>query len=83
MPDLWLTNLLCEADESRLQQETRQLLAVLPDLPGQLLLVSNEVGQGVVPLGELSRRFVDEAGRLHQQLAAGMTRVIYMVAGLP
>ena len=45
-------------------------------------MVSNEVGMGVVPMGELSRRFVDEAGRLHQQLASRCERVTLVVAGL-
>jgi len=80
---LWLTNLLCLDDAARLQAETNALLEVLPLLPGQVMLVSNEVGLGIVPLGELTRRYVDEAGRLHQQLAAQLDTVIFMVAGLP
>lgn len=80
---LWLSNLLGDPDPGRLAHERDALLAVLPQLPGDLLLVSNEVGQGVVPLGELSRRFVDEAGRLHQALAARCERVVLVVAGLP
>ena len=78
---LWLGNLL-GASASRLERETAALLETLPALPGQILLVSNEVGQGVVPMGELSRRFVDEAGRLHQRLAAICERVTLVVAGL-
>ena len=78
---LWLNNLLL-AGEGVCQREQAALLDVLPALPGRLLLVSNEVGQGVVPLGELSRRFVDEAGRLHQRLAALCERVTLVVAGL-
>jgi adenosylcobinamide kinase/adenosylcobinamide-phosphate guanylyltransferase len=46
-------------------------------------LVSNEVGQGVVPADPLSRRFVDESGRLHQRVAALSQRAIFVVAGLP
>jgi adenosylcobinamide kinase/adenosylcobinamide-phosphate guanylyltransferase len=45
--------------------------------------VSNETNMGVVPLGELSRRYCDEAGRLHQQVGAICERVILTVAGLP
>lgn len=78
---LWLGNLL-GASAARLERETAALLETLPALPGQILLVSNEVGQGVVPMGELSRRFVDEAGRLHQRLAAICERVTLVVAGL-
>lgn len=80
---LWLTNLLCDGDEQRLLCETAQLLTTLPHLPGHTLLVSNEVGLGVVPLGELTRRYVDTAGRLHQQLATQLDTVVWMVAGLP
>ena len=45
-------------------------------------MVSNEVGQGIVPLGTLSRQFVDESGRLHQDLAAMADRVVLVTAGL-
>ncbi|MHA6205323.1 bifunctional adenosylcobinamide kinase/adenosylcobinamide-phosphate guanylyltransferase [Dyella soli] len=80
---LWLSNLLGAADPSCLARERAALLDVLPLLAGQVVLVSNEVGLGVVPLGELSRRFVDEAGRLHQALAARCERVLFVAAGLP
>jgi len=80
---LWLTNLLCAQDETRMRQEIADLLRLLPDLPGHIILVSNETGMGVVPLGELSRRYCDEAGRLHQALALCCERVILTVAGLP
>jgi len=46
-------------------------------------MVSNEVNMGVVPLGELSRRFCDEAGLLHQELAAICDNVVLTVAGIP
>lgn len=80
---LWLSNLLADADPARFERERDALLAALPDLPGEVLFVSNEVGLGIVPLGELSRRFVDEAGRLHQSLAARCERVVFVAAGLP
>lgn len=80
---LWLTNLLCSEDEARLLQETEALLHTLPLLPGEIILVSNETGMGVVPLGELTRRYCDEAGRLHQAVATLCDRVILTVAGLP
>src|SRR5512135_1961806 len=80
---LWLTQLLCDLNEAELRREVEALLAVLPTLPGQIILVSNETNMGVVPLGELSRRYCDEAGRLHQQLGAICERVILTVAGLP
>jgi len=80
---LWLSNLLGDADGERFARERQALLDVLPDLSGNILLVSNEVGLGIVPMGELSRRFVDEAGRLHQALATVCERVLFVAAGLP
>ncbi|CAN7614223.1 bifunctional adenosylcobinamide kinase/adenosylcobinamide-phosphate guanylyltransferase [Pseudomonas solani] len=80
---LWLTNLLMLEDEARLVAERDALLACIGELPGRVLLVSNETGLGVVPLGELTRRYVDEAGWLHQALAERCTRVTFTVAGLP
>lgn len=68
---------------SHLATERAALLDTLPGLPGHLVLVGNETSMGVVPLGELSRRFVDEAGCLHQELARLCDRVILTVAGLP
>lgn len=80
---LWLTNLLMLDDEARLQAERAALLECLAGLPGRIILVSNETGLGVVPLGELTRRYVDEAGWLHQALAERSQRVVFTVAGLP
>lgn len=80
---LWLTNLLLDEEGRYLEREIEALLGILPRLPGQVLLVSNETGMGVVPLGELTRRYVDEAGRLHQALAGLSDRVTLCVAGLP
>lgn len=80
---LWLNNLLAAADETLFRSEREALLQALPNLPGRILLVSNEVGMGIVPLGELSRRFCDEAGRLHQDLAQVCDRVVFVAAGLP
>lgn len=80
---LWLTNLLMLDDAARLAEERDALLECLDGLPGRILLVSNETGLGVVPLGELTRRYVDEAGWLHQAVAQRAQRVTFMVAGLP
>lgn len=79
---LWLSNLLA-VDEARLRRETVALLHCLPELQGRVLLVSNEVGWGIVPDNPLARRFRDEAGRLHQQLAEICERVTLVTAGLP
>ena len=91
---LWLANLLCpagshgqladaEGDTLRMfEHERTQLLSVLPQLAGHIILVSNEIGLGVVPADAVSRWFGDEAGRLHQELARLCDRVTMMVAGL-
>ena len=79
---LWLSNLLAAGGE-RLRYEKQALLETLPILPGYLILVSNEVGQGIVPVNPLARRFRDEAGWLHQALARCCERVTLTVAGLP
>ncbi len=80
---LWLTNLLGAGDDQAPAAECNALLDLLPRLPGRIILVSNETGMGVVPLGELTRRFCDHAGQLHQDLARRCDRVILTVAGLP
>lgn len=80
---LWLTNLLLNKDEDLLERERTALLQLLPQLPGRIIFVSTESGLGIIPNGELSRRFCDEAGILHQSLAQICERVILTVAGLP
>lgn len=79
---LWLMNLL-EAGDSVFAHERAALLAALPACCGEIILVSNEVGLGVIPLGELSRRFVDEAGWLNQDIARLAENVTFVAAGLP
>lgn len=80
---LWLTNILLADDPALFAREREQLLELLARVEGRVLLVSNEVGMGVVPMDALSRRFVDESGRLHQQIAALSQRTVFVVAGLP
>lgn len=80
---LWLTQLLCAADETLLRREVDALLEVLPTLPGHIIMVGNETNMGIVPMGELSRRYCDEAGCLHRRIAALSDRVTLTVAGLP
>lgn len=81
---LWLSNWLMrgKAGEREYQGERDHLLQVLPELEGRLIFVSNETNQGVIPVTELARRFCDEAGHLHQRLAAVSDRVSLMVAGI-
>ena len=78
---LWVTNQLL--DEADLQAEREALCAALANARGEVILVSNETGMGVVPMGELSRRFSDEAGWLNQSVAAQADQVVLMVAGIP
>jgi len=80
---LWLTNLLLQADSGLLQQESDSLLASVRSASGSLVLVSNEVGSGIVPVNALARRFTDVSGSLHQRLAAACDQVLFMVAGVP
>jgi adenosylcobinamide kinase/adenosylcobinamide-phosphate guanylyltransferase len=78
---LWLTNvILAERD---VNAAVRSLEGALAEARAPVVLVSNEVGLGIVPDNALARRFRDEAGRLHQCLAARADRVLFMVAGLP
>lgn len=64
-------------------QERAAFLQALADAKGDVILVSNEVGMGIVPQGAISRWFVDEAGRLNQAVAAGCERAVFIAAGLP
>ena len=79
---LWLTNLLCHADPDRYQQEKNALLHQLAQHRSNVIIVSNETGLGIVPMGELTRRFVDESGWLHQEIAALADEVTLVIAGL-
>lgn len=78
---LWLTNLMLAEHDAAAAREA--LLAACERASAALVLVGNEVGLGIVPENALARRFRDEAGRLHQALAARAGRVVFMVAGLP
>ena len=80
---LWLSNLLLSERPQQLAEQQAALLDTLPTLPGTILMVSNEVGLGIVPMNPQARQFRDLAGRLHQQLAGVCERVIFTVAGLP
>lgn len=92
---LWLSNLIfkgqagaqVEAGEEvscpLYRGQIDALAAQLPALPGKILLVSNEVGLGIVPMHPISRYFADEQGRLNQRLAAVCHEVTLVAAGLP
>ena len=86
---LWLTNLLMPADPARALPESAVIAAgddlcdAIAAAPGPLVLVGNEIGLGVIPMGREVRAFVDALGRLNQQVAATCERVTLMAAGLP
>ncbi len=91
---LWLTNLLMPADFLQSSEPNRPLAHVNADhcahlliavvqAPGPVVLVGNEIGLGVIPLGREVRAFVDALGRLNQDVAAACQRVTLMAAGLP
>lgn len=91
---LWLSNLMFASGSAfpdvgtiilpvSFGEERAALLDALAHAPGDVVLVSNEVGMGIVPIGAVSRCFVDEAGRLNQEVAAVCERALFIAAGLP
>ncbi|MDR5819493.1 MULTISPECIES: bifunctional adenosylcobinamide kinase/adenosylcobinamide-phosphate guanylyltransferase [unclassified Caballeronia] len=89
---LWLANLLFSSDNDgddiavlpeRAQAALADFDAALAEVRGKVIVVSNEIGLGVVPLGSVTRLYVDELGRLNQRVAAASTRAVLMAAGLP
>jgi len=83
---LLLSNILFDSQgnyqEDVFLQQKQALLNELPHIHADIILVSNEVGSGVIPIDSMSRHFVDEAGRLHQQLAKLCSHVTLVTAGL-
>lgn len=84
---LWLAQCICPDCERPhglvWEDERHALLTALPELQGMIILVSNEVGMGIVPLGEINRQFQDEQGRLNQAIAQIANMVSFVAAGLP
>ncbi|KOO13097.1 adenosylcobinamide kinase [Vibrio xuii] len=84
---LWLNNVIYNdgvtLNETEIQQRVTELVEVLNNTSAQVLLVSNEVGLGVVPMGEVSRLFVDNAGWMNQAIAKVADQVTFVAAGLP
>jgi adenosylcobinamide kinase/adenosylcobinamide-phosphate guanylyltransferase len=78
---LWLMNIM-EAGVP-ITAAVDDLIAALQARKIPIILVSNEITMGVVPMGEMSRQYVDELGRLHQKIALKANNVTLMVAGLP
>lgn len=91
---LWLSNLMFDGTTEypdvgaialppRFHEQRAALLSALETAAGDVVLVSNEVGMGIVPYGAVSRAFTDEAGRLNQAVAAVCDRAVFVAAGLP
>lgn len=85
---LWLTNWMLRVDyemlgDQRLEQEITKLVAAIERYPYPLIIVTNEVGDGIVPEYPLGRAFRDEAGRMNQRIAAVCERVFLVTAGIP
>jgi adenosylcobinamide kinase/adenosylcobinamide-phosphate guanylyltransferase len=78
---LWISNLM--TDGTDVGASVSELVAALTASPAELIVISNEVGQGIVPDNSLARRFRDEAGWAHQALARAADRVVFVTAGLP
>ena len=80
---LWLTNHLMPAQGPAREPPIDALLQALCSASGPVVLVGNEIGLGVIPLGREVRHFVDALGRLNQEVARVCERVSFMAAGLP
>ena len=78
---LWLSNIVLA--EHDLACEANRLVEAVRDARGPLILVSNEVGQGIVPSTPLGRAFRDEQGRLNQRIAEACDAVVFVAAGCP
>jgi len=76
---LWLSNCLHKGCWT---EQRAELLSALQTCQADVVMVSNEVGSGIIPMGELSRQFTDESGWLHQDLAQQCSHVSLIVAGL-
>jgi adenosylcobinamide kinase/adenosylcobinamide-phosphate guanylyltransferase len=81
---LWVSNLLMETgDENNIEDTTSQLIEALEKAAGSIVLVSNEVGTGIVPENKLARQYRDIIGLVNQAVAKTAGKVIWMVAGIP
>lgn len=78
---VWINNLMYHGKD--VAGEVKRLCELLPTLKGRVVLVSNEVGLGIVPDNPLARAFRDEAGRANQALATVADEVVFVAAGLP
>ena len=81
---LWVSNLLMETgDEKKIADTTSRLIDALEKATCPIVLVSNEVGTGIVPENKLARQFRDISGWVNQAVARCANKVVWMVAGIP
>ena len=81
---LWVSNLLIETgDEKKIEDTIPQLIEALEKATCPIVLVSNEVGTGIVPENRLARQFRDITGWVNQAVARCANKVVWMVAGIP
>ncbi|NKB77253.1 MAG: bifunctional adenosylcobinamide kinase/adenosylcobinamide-phosphate guanylyltransferase [Gammaproteobacteria bacterium] len=80
---LWVSNWLCLEDAAQWPVQKNKFLDALKNTPATVIMVTNEVGMGIIPMGELSRQFVDESGWLHQAIAAIADEVVLVMFGIP
>jgi adenosylcobinamide kinase / adenosylcobinamide-phosphate guanylyltransferase len=80
---LWLSNLLFSTNGTQVDEKVEALVQALPQLDFSVVLVTNEVGGGIVPDNPLARQFRDLAGWTNQRIAAAANEVVLMVAGIP
>lgn len=80
---LWINNQLHENPEQDFTALFSSLINSIENAEAHIIFVANEVGLGIIPMGEITRQFVDEAGRLNQHIAQVADDVIFMIAGLP
>lgn len=80
---LWLSNWLCSEKAARWTTQKQEFLTALQQTSAEIFLITNEVGLGVIPVGQLSRDFVDQSGWLHQDIAALANRVTMVTFGIP
>ncbi len=81
---LFISNLLLEnLKEAAIEDEVNQILSILKKIKPKSIIVSNEVGLGIIPENKLARDFRDIAGRMNQPIAAKSDEVFFMAAGIP
>jgi len=81
---LWVTNIMLEAaEEQKIENQTSKLINALATAECPVILVSNEVGTGIVPENQLARQFRDVMGQVNQTVAHYANKVVWMVAGIP